>query len=122
MAFRYVALAAAFVALADPSDTENQPFWTGQPDAPTFERAVDTRLDRARDLHARLVGVKGKRTVANTLEPYDRLMRELDRAGSATRLIQEVHPDSTLRQAGERGESKGPALSKELPPDQRGVA
>ena len=98
MALRYVALAAALVAPTDPPD-ENQPFWTGQPDAPTFEHAVDARLDRARDLLGRLVAVKGKRTVANTLALYDRLMRELDRAASATGLIQKVHPDSALRQA-----------------------
>jgi thimet oligopeptidase len=119
MAFRHVALAAAFAALADPPDTENQPFWTGQPDAPTFERAVDARLDRARDLRARLVGVKGKRTVANTLVPYDRLMRELDRAASATVLIQEVHPDSTLRQAADRGDRKVSALATEISLDRR---
>jgi thimet oligopeptidase len=119
MAFRYVALAAAFAALADPPDTENQPFWTGQPDAPTFERAVDERLNRARDLHARLVGVESQRTVANTLVPYDRLMRELDRAASATGLIQEVHPDSTLRQAADRSDRKVSALATEISLDRR---
>ena len=100
MALRYVALAAALAAPTDPPDADNQPFWTGHPDAPTFERAVDVRLDRARDLLVRLVGVKSKRTVANTLVPYDQLMRELDRAASATGLIQKVHPDSAIAGGG----------------------
>jgi hypothetical protein len=78
MSLRYVAIAAALATPTDPPDTENQPLWSGHPDAPTFQRAVDARLDHARDLLARLVGVKGQRTVANTLVPYDRLMRELD--------------------------------------------
>ena len=75
MALRYVALAAALAAPTDPPDTDNQPFWTGHPDAPTFERAVDVRLDHARICSSDWSAVTGKRTVANTLVPYDQLMR-----------------------------------------------
>jgi len=119
MALRYVALAAALAAPTDPSDTDNQPFWSGRPDAPAFERAVDARLARARDLLARLVEVKGRRTVANTLVPYDRLMRELDRAAGATGLIQKVHPDSALREAADRSDRKVSALATEISLDRR---
>jgi thimet oligopeptidase len=121
MALRYVALAAALAAPGptDPPDPENQPFWTGYPDAPAFERAVDRRLVRARDLLGALVGVTGSRTVANTLVPYDRLMRELDRAGGATSLIQKVHPDTALRQAADRGDRKVSALATEISLDRR---
>ena len=45
MTLRYVAIAAALAAPTDPPDTENQPFWSGHPDVPTFERAVDARHD-----------------------------------------------------------------------------
>ena len=119
MTLRYVAIAAALAAPTDPPDTENQPFWSGHPDVPTFERAVDARLDHARDLLARLVGVKGQRTVANTLVPYDRLMRELDRAASATGLIQKVHPDTAMREAADRGDRKVSALATEISLDRR---
>jgi thimet oligopeptidase len=119
MALRHVALAAALAAPTDPADADNQPFWTGHPDAPTFERAVDARLDHARDLLARLVGARGKRTPANTLVPYDQLMRELDRAGSATGLIQKVHPDSALREAADRSDRKVSALATEISLDRR---
>jgi thimet oligopeptidase len=119
MTLRYVALAAALAGPADSADTENQPFWTGLPDGPTFEHAVDGRLDRARALLDRLVGVRGKRTVANTLAPYDRLMRELDRAAGATSLIQKVHPDSAVRQAADRGDHKVSALATEISLDRR---
>ncbi|HEY7505433.1 MAG TPA: M3 family metallopeptidase [Gemmatimonadales bacterium] len=119
MALRYVALAAALAAPTDPPDADNQPFWTGHPDAPTFERAIDARLDHARVLLARLVGVKEKRTLANTLVPYDQLMRELDRAASATGLIQKVHPDSALREAADRSDRKVSALATEISLDRR---
>src|SRR5919109_1675465 len=119
MALRYVALAAALAAPTDPPEIDNQPFWTGHPDAPTFERAVDARLTRARDLLGRLVGVKGRRTIANTLVPYDALMRELDQAASATGLIQKVHPDSALREAADRSDRKVSVLATEISLDRR---
>ena len=119
MALRNVALAAALVAPADPPDTDNQPFWAGLPDAAAFEQAIDARLARARDLLARLVRVSGRRTVDNTLVPYDRLMRELDRAGGAAGLIQKVHPDTALRQAADRGDRKISTLLTEISLDRR---
>ena len=119
MPLRYVALAAALAAPTDPPDADNQPFWTGHPDAATFERTVDARLTRARGLLAELVGVTGRRNVANTLVPYDRLMRELDRAGGAAGLIQKVHPDTTLRQAADRSDRKVSALATEISLDRR---
>src|SRR5687768_3878947 len=119
MALRSVALVAALAAPADPPDTDNQPFWSGYPDAASFERSVDARLARARDLLGRLAGVAGRRTVANTLVPYDNLMRELDRASSATGLIQKVHPDITLRAAADRSDRKVSALATEISLDRR---
>ena len=61
----------------------------------------------------------GQRTVANTLVPYDRLMRELDRAASATGLIQKVHPDTAMREAADRGDRKVSALATEISLDRR---
>jgi thimet oligopeptidase len=119
MALRHVALVAALAAPTDPPEVDNRPFWTGQPDAPTFEHMVDARLSRARGLLERLVGVKGRRTVANTLVPYDGVMRELDRAASATGLIQKVHPDSALRAAADRSDRKVSALATEISLDRR---
>ena len=119
MTLHYVALAAALAAPTDPPDTDNQPFWTGYPDAAGFEHAVDARLTRARGLLAELIGVTGRRDVANTLVPYDRLMRELDRAGGAAGLIQKVHPDTTLQQAADRGDRKVSALATEISLDRR---
>ena len=119
MALRHLALVATLAAPVDPPDTENDPFWTGHPDAAAFERIVEGRLARARSLLERLVAVAGPRTVSNTLVLYDDLMRELDRAASATGLIQKVHPDSTLRQAADRSDRRVSALATEISLDRR---
>ncbi|HWB42997.1 MAG TPA: M3 family metallopeptidase [Gemmatimonadales bacterium] len=119
MAFHHLALAAALVAPGDPPDADNEPFWTGHPDAAAFERSVEARLARARGLLDSLVAAAGRRTVANTLVPYDRLMRELDRAAGATGLIQKVHPDSALRQAADRTDREVSALATEISLDRR---
>ncbi len=119
MPLRHLALAATLAVPLDPPDTDNQPFWTGHPDAAAFERAVEGRLVRAREILGRLVAVSGRRTVSNTLAPYDHLMRELDRAASEAGLIQNVHPDSALRQAAERSDQRVSALTTEISLDRR---
>ena len=103
----------------DASDRENQPFWTGHPDASALERSIDGRLARTRRLLDSLTAVTGRRTVSNTLVLYDDLMRELDRAGSVAGLIRNVHPDSALRQAGERSDQRVSALATEISLDRR---
>jgi thimet oligopeptidase len=119
MPLRYLALAATLAAPLDPPDIENQPFWLGHPDAAAFQRAVEARITLARGILDRLVAVAGARTVSNTLAPYDRLTRELDRAASESGLIQSVHPDSALRQAAERSDQRVSAFATELSLDRR---
>ena len=119
MPLRYLALAATLVAPIDPPDTENQPFWTGHPDAAAFEKRLEGRLARAREILDRLVAVAGRRSIPNTLAQYDHLMRELDRAASEASLIRNVHPDSALRQAADRSEQRVSALATEISLDRR---
>lgn len=119
MPLRYLALAASLAGPLDPPDTDNQPFWTGHPDAAAFERALEGRLTRARGLLGRLVAVTGRRTIPNTLAPYDHLMRELDRAAAEAGLIRNVHPDSALRQAAEHADQRVSALATEISIDRR---
>ena len=119
MSLRYLAVAAALAGPVDPPDADNQPFWTGHPDAAGFERAVEGRLVRARGLLDRLTAATERRTVANTLVPYDQLMRELDRAASEASLIRNVHPDSTLRQAAERSDQRVSAFATDVSLDRQ---
>src|SRR5205814_10447879 len=93
---------AASAAALHPAASSDAPFWTGHPDAAAFGRIQDQRLARARAAIARLVAVKGRRTTANTLRPYDDALLQLDAVLSQASLMSEVHPDSNLRMAAER--------------------
>ena len=84
-----------------PSILADAPFWTGNPDAKAFRTLNQKRVALARAEIARLIAVKGPRTVANTLAPYDEASRALDAADNQSSLIEEVHPDSTVRVAAE---------------------
>ena len=92
----------------------DSPFWNTQPDAPAFERHHEQRLERARQCLKQLESVTGARTVANTLEPYDEALIELDAVGGQASLIENVHPDAAVRSAAERMSQKASGLATEL--------
>jgi thimet oligopeptidase len=94
--------------------SDDAPFWTGKPDAATFTKIQDERLTQAQEAIHRLLAVKGKRTIENTLKPYDEALIYLNAAGSQAGLIQEVHPDAAIRAAAEKASQKTQALSTEL--------
>ena len=78
------------------------PFWTGRETAASFAQAQDGRLARARALLAELAAVRGRRTLDNTLRPFDRALFEIDAAEAQSSLIQNVHPDAALRESAEK--------------------
>ena len=98
---------------------EDAPFWTGRPGAAAFGKAQDARLARARKAIDQLVQVKGARTIENTLVPYDEASIQLDAAGSQAQLMENVHPDSTLRATAEEVSQKVSALATEISLDRR---
>ncbi len=120
--------AMALLALMAPLQTtgqihlpERRPFWSGHPTAASFAESVDRRLARgAAAARSAPRGVRRKRTVANTLEPYDDLQRDLDDAANEAQLIAAVHPDSAMRAAAEAAASRASALSTAIALD-RGV-
>ena len=97
--------------LAAPADV---PFWEDQPDAAQFAARMDAHLMAAQDALARLLAVKGKRTIANTLRAYDDLLLHLDSALFQTDLIQNVHADEVFRAVAEEGNQKAAALANVL--------
>jgi thimet oligopeptidase len=97
-------LSAATINAAGKSD--DAPFWTGKPDAAAFTKLQDERITKAQQALHRLLAVKGKRTIENTLTLYDEVLTYLDAAGSQSGLIQEVHPDEAVRQAAEKASQK----------------
>jgi thimet oligopeptidase len=116
--FLFVAALASCLAPASKAGAQtgatNAPFWTGMTDAPAFERAMDARLAHARALLGALLGVKGARSVDNTLRPYDQVLLELDAVSSQAQLIQSVHPDEGMRKLAEQVSQKASALGTEI--------
>jgi Zn-dependent oligopeptidase len=107
---------AAFSAVmgSAASKADDAPFWTGKPDVATFTKMQDERLTKAQQVLNQVLAVKGKRTVANTLKPYDEVLIYLDAAGSQSALIQEVHPDEAMRNAAEKESQKVQAFYTDL--------
>ena len=90
------------------------PFWTGTPSAAEFTRINQDRIAKAKAEVAKMLAVKGKRTVANTLKPYDDASLWLDMAGSQASLIENVHPDSAMRATAEKISQEVSAYGTEI--------
>jgi thimet oligopeptidase len=99
---------------ASASANDSAPFLTQMKTAAEFSAQEDAHLARAQQLLDELTAVKGRRTIDNTLTTYDALLTELDAAGSQSGLMEQVHPDSTMRQAAEKFTQKISAFASEL--------
>jgi thimet oligopeptidase len=73
------------------------PIWSSKPDAPAFEKIVNDRLASAQKSVEQIVSVKGKRTIENTLAPFDEAVRQINAAAYLSGLMQQVHPDAGFR-------------------------
>ena len=107
------------VATAAPAPAQQRPdatpFTQGIVDAGSLERVVEDRLARSRRLLDEMLGVKGARTVANTLRAYDALSGELYTAGSQARVMAALHPEKSVRDKGEELNRAVSAFAAELP-------
>jgi Zn-dependent oligopeptidase len=108
-----LALAACTSLPAAAKGSDNAPFWSNKMTAASFAKLQDDRLARARSIVDKMIAAPGKRTVENTLRPYDDALLELDAVASQASLIQNVHPDSGIRAAAELASQKAEALSTE---------
>jgi len=76
----------------------NQPtVWASNPDVAAWEKIEDARLEAAQKSVDQLVGVKGPRTIENTLAPFDEAVRQLDAALYLAQIVEQVHPNATFR-------------------------
>ena len=118
LALAVAALALAFAparAVAKEVRTPVQPpVWTGNPTAEQVSKQVDDRLARAKVLVEKLLAVKGKRNIENTLQTMDDASLELDAASALAGLVEQTHPDSGLRAAAEAASRKVSAYFTEL--------
>lgn len=85
------------VVHAGTPSTMQAPIWAQRPDVATFEKMENARIASARRSIAKMVAVKGTRTIQNTLEPYDEALRQLNVAANLAQLILQVHPEENFR-------------------------
>jgi Zn-dependent oligopeptidase len=102
---------AVIIRAATPDDA---PFWTGQRDAASFTKLQEDRLASAKQSLDRMLAVTGKRTIENTLKPYDEMLTYLDAVANQVSLIKEVHPDESVRTAAEKVSQKAEAFNTEV--------
>jgi Zn-dependent oligopeptidase len=83
-----------------------------------IDSVTDRDIGAARAMLERLLRQRGRRTVENTLRPYDDVLAE---AGAAriVRLLRSAHPDSAVRAACARAEAKLNAFTRERRLDPR---
>jgi thimet oligopeptidase len=114
-AFVVLALLLLIAAPARAADEPlGAPFTAGLSDPDSLQRVADGRIAKAHALLDAMLAVKGRRTLANTLRPYDDLLAELDTASTAGRVLAAVHPDAAMRQAGEKASRAASAFLDEI--------
>jgi thimet oligopeptidase len=111
-----VILAALLIATTARAADEplGTPFISGISDPDSLTRETDARITHARALLDAMLAVKGRRTLANTLRPYDDMLAELDTAATAGRVLAAVHPDASMRRAGEQANRTANAFQDEI--------
>lgn len=87
---------AGLVRAQDPLATQPH-LWSTKPDIAAFEKIETDRLAKAQTAVDQIVSVSGRRTVENTLAPYDEAIRQLNTASNFAGLMQQVHPDTAFR-------------------------
>ena len=85
------------MSIANDIANSQPPLWSTKPDAAAFEAMENQRLAAAQHSITRITAVKGIRTIANTLEPYDETLRQLNAAQYFAGIMQAVHPDAAFR-------------------------
>jgi thimet oligopeptidase len=110
-----VTLSLAAANLAPAQEPASTPFTTGITDAASLKRVVDARVAHARALLVSMLDVKGPRTIANTLAPYDELLDELYTASGQAGIMAELHPDAATRDMGDELDRSVNAFMDEIP-------
>ncbi|HET9941349.1 MAG TPA: M3 family metallopeptidase [Candidatus Eisenbacteria bacterium] len=72
-------------------------FFSGHPDAAAFKAMEDAELKAAQSALDKMLAVKGKRTIENTLVPYNEVQMHGENAAYGSSLLEAVHPDSAFR-------------------------
>jgi thimet oligopeptidase len=95
------------------------PLFPGRLDSAGLARLVDTRLAGARRSFETMLAVKGRRTTANTLRPWDDAQNQAWDASGLADLAVNVYPDSAVRQEGLRAVERVSKFRNEVSTDPR---
>jgi thimet oligopeptidase len=90
---------------------------TGKPSesaADKFGRECRTGLEQAKVLLPRIQTVKEKRTVENTVTPYNEMLLAIEHSSATAGLVHSVHPDKSVRDTAEACEQETAAFINEL--------
>lgn len=112
-----IALLATPSAFAQPPISD--PVYPAGLDPAMLARLVDGHLADARAAMERLVAVRGPRTPANTLRPFDDVNNDVKLAEGLTAIAAELHPDSAIRAEGRRAEERISRFRAEFAADPR---
>jgi thimet oligopeptidase len=93
--------AAAPRVVAATPESAPPPFWSGSPDAAAFRAAMEAELSAAQGALDRMLAVKGRHTVENTLVPYNLAVLHGENAAYGSHLMESAHPDSAYRAGAE---------------------
>jgi thimet oligopeptidase len=97
------------------AQSPSQPtIWASKPDVAGFEKIVNDRLAAANAAITQVTAAKGARTIANTLEPFDNAVQQINSSLYFSALMQQVHPDSTFRDHATEMLRKASAAQTEL--------
>jgi thimet oligopeptidase len=91
------ALAADTPAPAKAGASMPPVFFTGNPDVTTFLANRQAELDEAQKALDRMLAVKGKRTIENTLVPFNEVATLAENAVYGAYIMEHTHPDSAYR-------------------------
>ena len=72
-------------------------FYSDNPSVAKYKAGSEAELKKARASLDKLVAVKGKRKVTNTLVPYNEMIAYAENAANQANLMESVHPDSVFR-------------------------
>jgi len=89
------------LTVASFAQAQQPTLWASKPDAAAFDQKENAYLAAAQKDVDEVAAVKGPRTIANTLAPYDDAVRNLASAGYFAGLMQQVHPEAEFRDKAE---------------------
>ena len=92
-----IVVLCAVTAAAQEAPSSQPPIWSTKPDVAAFDKIENEHLAAAQRAIDAVVAVKGTRTIANTLAPFDEAVRQINSASYFAALMQQVHPDAAFR-------------------------